>query len=271
MKLGFIGGGNMAAAMIGGLLKKGFAARDICVSDLHEERRNWLQSSYGVPVEATAAECLKAEVIILAVKPQQARAVLTCLPRLDPGQLVLSVAAGIRSADISRWLSGHDAVVRAMPNTPALIGAGMAGLFAAPAVTVEQRQQADTILGAVGEVVWVNDEQLIDAVTAISGSGPAYVFHFIEALQDAGVELGLNLETARKLAVQTFLGAASLAWHDTSSLAELRERVTSKGGTTERGLQALFAADVAGAIRQAARAAAARACEMGDLFASEGQ
>jgi pyrroline-5-carboxylate reductase len=270
MKLGFIGGGNMAAAMIGGLIKKGFPVQDICVSDLHEERRTWLKNSYGVPVEETAEICLRADVIVLAVKPQQARAVLTCLPVLDPGQLLLSVAAGVRSVDISRWLHGHQAVVRAMPNTPALIGEGMTGLYASPAVSIEQRQQADSVLGAVSQVVWVNDEQLLDAVTAISGSGPAYVFHFIEALQSAGMDLGLGAETARKLAVQTFVGAASLAWHSASPLAELRQQVTSKGGTTERGLQVLFESDLKEVISRAAQAAAARSREMGETLAAEG-
>ena len=269
MKLGFIGGGNMAAALIGGLLHKGYAARDICVADLNDTRRSLLQDSFGVLVEATAATCLKADTIVLAVKPQQVHALLTCLPKLDPGQLILSIAAGIRATDISRWLAGHPAVARAMPNTPALVGAGVAGLYALPAVSAEQRQQAASILAAVGHTIWMQDEAQLDAVTAISGSGPAYVFYFIEALEQAAVELGLPAETAHLLSVQTFLGAATLASKDPTPLPELRARVTSKGGTTERGLLELSAGGVKEIIVQAAWAAAARAREMGDIFGND--
>jgi pyrroline-5-carboxylate reductase len=172
----------------------------------------------------------------------------------------------VRAADISRWLQGHAAVARAMPNTPALVGAGATGLYALPGVSREQRDWADRIMGAVGTVVWVAEEALIDAVTAISGSGPAYVFYFIEALEQAGIDLGLAADTARQLALQTFLGAATLAVKDGTSPAVLRARVTSKGGTTERGIQALEDGGVRAAILQAARAAAQRAHEMGELF-----
>jgi pyrroline-5-carboxylate reductase len=266
MKLGFIGGGNMAAAIVGGLLRKGFQATDIMLAEPIAERRAWLVREFGVGVEASAADCLKADVIVLAVKPQQLKEVLAPLPPLEARQLVLSVAAGARAADISRWLRGHAAVARAMPNTPAMVGKGATGLFARPGVSPEQRDWASQVMEAVGTVVWVEDEAQIDAVTAISGSGPAYVFFFIESLEQAGIDLGLPAETARQLALQTFLGASTLAMRDTAPLAELRARVTSKGGTTERGIQALMEGGVREAIRRAARAAADRAREMGDLL-----
>lgn len=268
MKLGFIGGGNMAAAIVGGLLRKGFPAQDITVADPVPERRAWLAHEFGIGVEESAALCLQADVIVLAVKPQQLHEALSALPALRAQQLVLSVAAGVRAADIGRWLKGHAAVARAMPNTPALVGEGATGLFGLPGVSAEQRGWASRIMEAVGQVVWVEDEAQIDAVTAISGSGPAYVFYFIEALEQAGIELGLPADTARRLTLQTFLGAARLAMQDSAPPAELRARVTSKGGTTERGIQALVDGGVHAAIRLAAQAAAKRAAEMGDLLGS---
>jgi pyrroline-5-carboxylate reductase len=269
MKLGFIGGGNMAAAIIGGLVRKGFAATDIQVAELSAERRAWLAREFGIGVEESPAQTLAADVIVLAVKPQQLKAALTALPALKPEQLVLSVAAGVRAADISRWLGGHAAVARAMPNTPALVSQGATGLFGLPGVSARQQAWASQIMEAVGLVVWVDEEPLIDVVTAISGSGPAYVFYFIEALEQAGIDLGLTPETARRLTLQTFLGAATLASGESVPPAELRARVTSKGGTTERGIQALEGDGVKNAILHAAKAAAARAVEMGDLFGSE--
>ncbi len=270
MKLGFIGGGNMAAAMIGGLRQKGFAASDFVVAETSVDRRAWLEQQFGVTTETNAQGVLGADVIILAVKPQQLAAVLQALPKLKPEQLVVSIAAGVRANDIARWLSGHEAVVRAMPNTPALIGAGITGLFALPGVNEAQMRQASRILEGVGHVVWVRQEAQIDAVTAISGSGPAYVFFFIEALEQAGIDLGLPAETARLLTLQTFFGAAALAIKDQSPPAELRARVTSKGGTTERGILALEESGVAYAIGLAARAAAERAAEMGALLGEAG-
>lgn len=266
MKLGFIGGGNMAAAMIGGLLRKGFARDAILVAEPLAERRAWLVTEFGIQAEESAADTLAADVVVLAVKPQQLSALLKALPPLKPHQLVLSIAAGVRALDISRWLGNHPAVVRAMPNTPALVGAGVAGLCALPGVSAAQKQQASHILEAVGTAVWVEEEAQIDAVTAISGSGPAYVFYFIEALEQAGVDLGLPPETARLLTLQTFFGAAALAIRDPSPPAELRARVTSKGGTTERGILALEQGGVKPAIGLAARAAADRAREMGDIL-----
>ncbi len=269
MKLGFIGGGNMAAALIGGVIQKDFPASDIVVVEPRAERRAWLVAEFRVEVEEHAAACMAADVLVLAVKPQQLKEVATSLPALDSGQLVLSIAAGIRTGDIARWLHGHAAVARAMPNTPALVGAGATGIYAQPGVSAAQRAQAAQILGAVGSVVWVEDEAQIDVVTAISGSGPAYVFFFIEALEQAGIDLGLPAETARLLTLQTFFGAAALAIKDQSPPAELRARVTSKGGTTEQGILALEAGGVSYAIGLAARAAAERAQEMADLFGKD--
>lgn len=269
MKLGFIGGGNMAAAMIGGLLQKGFAREDIVVAEQQAERRAWMASEFGVNVVDNAREALGAAIVILAVKPQQLHAALSDLPALPPPQLIVSIAAGVRASDISRWLHGHPTVVRAMPNTPALVGAGISGLYALPAVSQPQRDQATKLLEAVGSVVWVDSESQIDAVTAISGSGPAYVFLFIEALEQAAIDLGLSVETARQLTLHTFLGASALAIKDNSTPAELRARVTSKGGTTERGILALEEGGVKYAIGLAARAAAERAQEMGMLLGKD--
>jgi pyrroline-5-carboxylate reductase len=266
MKLGFIGGGNMAAAIVGGLLRKGFLPADITVAEHSVERRAWLANQFGVRVEEGATKCLEADVIVLAVKPQQLQEALSGLPGLQARQLVLSVAAGVRAADIARWLRGHAAVARAMPNTPALVGEGATGLFGLPGVSDEQRAWASRIMEAVGVAVWVEDESQIDVVTAISGSGPAYVYYFIEALEQAGMELGLPAETARLLTLQTFLGAATLAMKDAAPPAELRARVTSKGGTTERGVMALEKGGIKAVISQAAQVAAERAREMGDLF-----
>lgn len=264
MNLGFIGGGNMAAALIGGLLRKGFMARAMRVAEPIATRRGWLAAEFGVEVEESAAETLAADVLVLAVKPQQLAGILRALPRPAPAQLVLSIAAGVRAGDIARWLGGHHAVVRAMPNTPALVGAGISGLFALPGTSGQQKDWAEQILSAVGEVIWLAEERLIDAVTAISGSGPAYVFHFMEALEQAALALGLAPADARRLTLHTFTGAAALAMQGSASPAELRAQVTSRGGTTERGLQALAQAGVAEAIVRAAHAAAERAGELGE-------
>lgn len=269
MKIGFLGGGNMAAAMIGGL-HEGHA---ITVAEPDGEKGAALAKRYGVTAETAPAALFACEVIVLAVKPQQLRAALAGWPRLRPEQLVISVVAGVRAADIARWLGQgekpHAAIVRCMPNTPALVGAGITGLFALPAVSAAQRAATDAILGAVGRTVWVDDEAQIDAVTAISGSGPAYVFLCMEALETAARDLGLTADTARQLALHTFFGAARLALGAEADPAELRARVTSKGGTTERGLAALEAAGLREAFRKAARDARARAAEMGELFGKE--
>ena len=262
----FIGGGNMAGALIGGLIGRGLAAARIRVLEIEPTRRAQLGQQFGVETLAAPDASLRnAETVILAVKPQQLRQVCTGLRPHLAAPLVLSIAAGIRAADIARWLA-QPRVVRAMPNTPALIGLGISGAAALAAASSEDRQRAQTLLEAVGPVVWFDDEALLDPVTAVSGSGPAYVFYFIEALQRAGTELGLPPAQARALAIATFRGASELAARSEDSLATLRERVTSKGGTTAAALASMQADRIGDGIAAAVRAASLRATEMGDEF-----
>lgn len=264
MKITFLGGGNMATALIGGLLAKGYAASDIQVAEHHPESREGLARKFGVrAIPALDDAALACEVLLLAVKPQQMRDAVSPLAGRLGSQLVVSIAAGLRMADISRWLGGHRRLVRCMPNTPALIGAGITGLCADPSVDEAGRVAAEAILAAVGEVVWVADEALMDAVTALSGSGPAYVFHFIEALEAAGCGLGFDAATARRLAIATVLGAARLAAESKEPPAVLRERVTSKGGTTEAALTQMATDDFLPMVARALRAAEARGQELG--------
>jgi pyrroline-5-carboxylate reductase len=269
MKITFLGGGNMATALIGGLLERGFAATGLQVIDLGAEARARLAARFGVrAVEVADDEALACEVLVLAVKPQQMRAALAPLAGRLGGQLVISIAAGLRLAAIGRWLGEPDApyrrLVRCMPNTPALIGAGVTGLYADASVDAAGREAAGRILAAVGSTLWVEDEARIDGVTAISGSGPAYVFHFIEALEAAGRALGFDEAAARQLAIDTTLGAARLAAGSDEPPALLRERVTSKGGTTAAALASLAAAGWHDALIAAVKAAEARGRELGD-------
>lgn len=265
MKICFIGGGNMATALIGGLLAQGTKADELSVVEINADNRARLTTDFGVRCTAELATGIAGcDTIVLAVKPQQLQPVAQQLaPLLTRQQLLLSIAAGIRAADLARW-SQSTAVVRAMPNTPALIQAGMTGLFALADVAPAQRHQAEQILAAVGKTLWVQDEAKLDGVTAISGSGPAYVFYLIEALQAAALELGFNAAEARLLSQQTFLGAAQLAQASADEVAVLRQRVTSKNGTTERALLSLEANQVKQHLIAAAHAAAARSREMGD-------
>ena len=255
----------MATALIGGLVAKGFQPQSIAVVEVVAEARNRLTESFGVKcLAAPGAAVPFGDVVVLAVKPQQMRQVACELAPTLRGELVLSIAAGIRLADIGRWLGGHARLARCMPNTPALIGAGVTGLYARPEAGPEGRRNAQAILEAVSEVIWVDDEALLDPVTAVSGSGPAYVFYFIEALERAARELGIDAAGARRLAIGTFRGAAELAARSSDSPAALRERVTSKGGTTERALATMQADRIADAIVRAVRAANERAHELGD-------
>lgn len=269
MRILFIGGGNMATALIGGLLQQGFKPGDLRVVDVAEPARQRLQQQFGVRSTPVLDGEIAGDVVLLAVKPQQMRAVAKDLSGRLRGQLVISIAAGIRTTDLTRWLDGHDRIVRVMPNTPALIRSGVAGLFAAAAVKQSDRDSAQTILGAVGAVVWVKSEADIDAVTAISGSGPAYVYYFIEALEQAAAELGLNAGQAHELAVQTFVGAAKLAAGSSESAGVLRARVTSKAGTTEAALKSMDANNVKHNIVEAVRAAAKRSSELGEEFGQD--
>lgn len=264
MNICFIGGGNMATAIIGGLLGNGLAAGQISVVEINQENRARLQRDFAVrAVDNLAGGAAGSDIIVFAVKPQQLRDVARQAAPLFNGQLLISLAAGIRAADLARW-SGSQAVVRVMPNTPSLIRSGMSGLYALPEVSAAQREQAQNVLAAVGETLWLQDETMLDAVTAISGSGPAYVFYFIEALQQAARELGFNAADARRLSLATFAGASRLAATSEEDVSVLRARVTSKNGTTERALLSLAANRVAEHIAQAAHAAADRAREMGD-------
>ncbi len=270
MKITFIGGGNMAAALIGGLIGKGHAAAGIRVVEIQAGARARLSAQFGVAcVDSVAAAAPLGEVLVLAVKPQQMRAAAQALrPRLGR-ELVITIAAGIRLVDLSRWLGGYATLVRCMPNTPALVGAGITGLYASAGVDAGQRVLAESILGAVGATLWVPQESLLDPVTAISGSGPAYVLYFIEALQQAAQEMGFSATDAKKLAVETFVGTARLAALSAEGVAVLRERVTSKGGTTERALASMDADRVKDLIVRALHAANQRAHELGEQLGAD--
>ena len=269
MNICFIGGGNMAGAMVGGLLLNGTCRPgDIRVVEINDAPRQKLAEQGIIVFPAAQHAALQgADVLVLAVKPQSMREAAAQIgPLLSPGQIVLSIAAGIRLTDLARWLgnrAGACSLVRAMPNTPALVNAGMTGLYASR-LDEAQRQLVEIIMRAAGAFAWLESEAELDAVTAISGSGPAYFFYFIEALIEAGVELGLPPETARQLALETALGAARLAHDSPEDPATLRARVTSKNGTTERALLSMEANHVKQHIIAAANAAAARSREMGD-------
>ncbi len=264
MNICFIGGGNMAKALIGGMLKRGYAPSKIRVVERDEKRCADLHHEFVVRASTDMVDVVSyCEIVVLAVKPQQLREVCRTLSPLLTGQLVISIVAGIRAGDIARWL-GTQNLVRAMPNTPALIRHGVTGLFALDEVSESSREQAEAILEAVGSTLWVGEEALLDSVTAISGSGPAYVFYFIEAMQQAARELGLDELQARQLVLDTFIGAAKLADSSQDDVATLRAKVTSKNGTTERALLSLEANRVRQHIVAAAHAAAARSKELGD-------
>jgi pyrroline-5-carboxylate reductase len=267
MKISFIGGGNMASALIGGMLGRGHPAQDIAVVEVDEGARARMTEGLGVRCTAAMAEALPGSAaIVLAVKPQQLGDAARLAGPLVGEALVLSIAAGIRLQDIARWLGRDVPLVRAMPNTPALIRMGVTGLYARPDVSARQRQLAGDILSAAGKVVWLEREELIDAVTALSGSGPAYVFYFIESLVEAGVAAGLDAAVARLLSIETMRGAAELAARSAEDVAQLRERVTSKGGTTERAIASFDRDGVRAAIGRGVAAANTRAAELADEF-----
>ena len=271
MNITFIGGGNMASALISGLTKQGCSPSAIRVVEISPEGRERLQAAYGVSVFENADDAaLAGDIVVLAVKPQQLHGVAAQLQGKLAGKLVISIAAGVRGSDLARWLGGHSQLVRAMPNTPAMILSGITGLYALPGVSAEQKRQAEGVLDAVGKVVWLDAETGMDAITAISGSGPAYAFYFMEALEAAAREFGFPAGQARALSVETFLGAAKLAATSDEDLATLRARVTSKGGTTERALLTMEEAGVKAAIVRAAQAAAERSRELGDELGKAG-
>lgn len=270
MNITFIGGGNMAAALIGGLIGKGHAAAGIRAVEIQASARSRLAAQFGVAcLDDVAAATPLGEVVVLAVKPQQMRAAARALQPWLERELVITIAAGIRLVDLSRWLGGYAALVRCMPNTPALIGAGITGMYASAEVGTGERALAESILGAVGATLWVPNETLLDPVTAISGSGPAYVLYFIEALQQAAQEMGFSAADGKKLAVQTFVGTAKLAERSAEGVEVLRERVTSRGGTTERALASMDADRVKDLIVRALHAANERARELGEQLGTD--
>lgn len=270
MKIVFLGGGNMANALIGGMVKQGFAASDIDVIDLGADARTKLSESYGVICHASAETApASPDILVLAVKPQQMKEAVAPLVDKLGNALVISIAAGLDMAALSRWLGGHRTIVRCMPNTPALIGAGITGLCALPEVSAEQRAAADRVLKAVGTTVWIDDEARIDGVTAISGSGPAYVFYFLESLIESARQLGFDPATARELALSTFEGAVALARHSGEDIATLRANVTSKGGTTEQAIASFEASGLKSAILRGAKACRARSIELGEQLSQD--
>jgi len=272
--IGFIGGGNMAESLIGGLIHAGLSASSIHVAEPDEKRRQALNQQFKVNTSADNNSTLNCEIIILAIKPQLLREVCQQLDasKLDDS-LFISIAAGIKSTDINHWLiNNHDnnqAIVRCMPNTPALLQCGASGLFANEQVTDKQKQQAEKIMQAVGIVIWVNSEEQLNAVTAVSGSGPAYFFLMMEAMQEAAEKLGLAPDIARQLVLQTALGAARMATESDSSPAELRLQVTSKGGTTEQAILSFQSANYQQIVFDALEAANNRSISLAEELGSE--
>lgn len=264
--IAFIGGGNMASAIIGGLLRQGLQPSQITVVEPFADTAAKLQQDFGITALPRAGSDLTlADLVVWAVKPQVFNDAAIPVMPFTPSALHLSVAAGIRTDSISRWL-GSDRVVRCMPNTPALVGQGITGLFPCPAVSTTDRAWVEQVIRTTGQHVWVDNEAHLDAVTALSGSGPAYVFYFLEAMTEAGTGMGLSAEQARQLAIATFSGAAALAGASSEPLEVLRQRVTSKGGTTYAALTAMESAQIKPAFVKAMQAAEQRARELGDEF-----
>ena len=264
MKLCFIGGGNMAAALIAGLKSQQFKPENITVIELEAEKRAQLSQQFGVNATQELSAAAACDAIVLAIKPQQLPTLAKTLAPMLKNQLIISIAAGIRVVDLSRWLGNYQTLIRAMPNTPAQIQQGVTGLYAMPSVSQAQIAMADQILSAAGSTLWLDSEQKLDAITAISGSGPAYVFYLIEALHQAALALGLSEQEAKQLSVATFKGASLLADSSATPVATLRQQVTSKGGTTEQGLLSLENSKVKQAMVLAAQKACERAKTLGD-------
>lgn len=264
--IAFIGGGNMACAIIGGLLKRGMATSNVQVVEPLEAQRIKLQQQFNLqPRETPGPSLASATMVVWAVKPQTFKDAALQARFHTKTALHLSVAAGIRSDSIAHWLD-TERVVRSMPNTPALVGKGMTALFARPTVTPEDKLLVNGVIKTTGDYVWLDDEAQLDAVTALSGSGPAYVFYFIEAMIEAGVAMGLSRKQAHKLAVGTFVGASALAKTSSEPPEILRARVTSKGGTTYAALRSMEQDNVKTLFVRAMHAARQRARELGDEF-----
>lgn len=262
--IAFIGGGNMARSLIAGLVRRGMPASRIHVAEPVAELRQALQRDFDITPHADAeAAARQAGLWVMAVKPQVMRSVCTALAAHTAGQpLVVSIAAGITGAQLDRWLGGGQAIVRAMPNTPALLGAGVTGLFANAQVSQEQRKQAEQVLASAGRTVWIASEDKMDAVTAVSGSGPAYVFLLAEAMEAAAIEQGLPADAARTLVLDTVLGAARMLTEAGEAPAELRRRVTSPGGTTQAAIETFQAGGFEALTARAIAAAARRGGEL---------
>jgi len=272
VKATFIGGGNMASAIIGGLVARGTQLRDLRVVEPSQAQRERLQERLqGIGIHpATSDDAIRgADIVVLAVKPQQMREAARALaPLVADIPVVLTIAAGVRCADVARWLDGYPQIVRAMPNTPALVGAGISGLYAMPDAKRVAGIAAD-VLEACGEIVWCEHERDLDAVNAVSGNGPAYVFYFLEALEQAAIELGLPPAEARRLTYATFDGSIRLACASSDAPVTLRANVTSKRGTTEAAIAVLDAAGVRQRFIDAVKAGAARAAALGDEYGKD--
>ena len=267
--IAFIGGGNMASAIIGGLLKSGVVTSQLQVVEPFEEQRVKLEQQFGVAVHASAGESLAAAgLVVWAIKPQTFKNAALQARLHTQTALHLSVAAGITSSSIARWL-GAERIVRAMPNTPALVGKGITALFARPAVSAQEKLSVEQVIETTGDFLWLEDEAHLDTVTALSGSGPAYVFYFIEAMIEAGVMMGLAQNHARKLAIATFTGASALAEASNESIDILRSRVTSKGGTTHAAITSMEQDHVKTLFIRAMQTAQQRAREMGAEFGAD--
>jgi pyrroline-5-carboxylate reductase len=264
--IAFIGGGNMAGAIIGGLIRDGLAAARIEVVEPVAETRAKLQTQFGITAQERAGPALaRAGLVVWAVKPQTFKDAAGQARPHTGNALHLSVAAGIRSDSIAQWL-GSERIVRSMPNTPALIGKGITALYARPGVSADDQRRVEQVIATTGESLWVNEEVQLDAVTALSGSGPAYVFFFLEAMTQAGVEMGLTREQAYQLSVATFAGASELARASDDPPQLLRQRVTSKGGTTHAAISSMEQDQVQSLFMKALHAARQRARELGDEF-----
>ena len=267
-KIAFIGAGNMAKAIIGGLIAEGFSPHDLSASGPRLETLEKVGSDYGISISTdNASTAAKADVIVLSVKPQMLKEVALGLANsLGHKPLIISLAAGITTDSINTWLGGEQAIVRCMPNTPSQVRVGASGLFANANVSDAQKSTTNAILGAVGIVQWVDDEALINPVTAVSGSGPAYFFLMMEAMIDSGVGLGLNRESATELTLQTALGAAILAKQSDVDVAELRRRVTSPKGTTEQAINSFENDQIRAIFARAMTACSNRAVELSEIL-----
>lgn len=270
-KVGFIGAGNMATSLINGLLTNGFAANQLWASDIDADKLAQFAAATGINTGSTGDLAAAVDVLVLAVKPQVMHSVCSELKEQLQGSgcLLISIAAGISLQPLQNWLGADQAIVRCMPNTPALVGKGATGLYANDQVSAAQKQLAQRIVSAVGISVWVADEMDIDSITALSGSGPAYFFLLMEAMQDTAITMGLDKDSARQLTYQTALGAAALAMASSDSTEELRRKVTSPGGTTEQGINTFEAGGFRDLVEQALTAARRRSVELAQEFGSE--